>query len=101
MGESAAAVRGLDAKGAVLRALIRRGHRHAGPRDGRTVGRDPAPGHRGRQQCACREATTEYIRTRIGAGKLPHLTDARFSELLYNDDPEASFECGVAGSLAQ
>ncbi|MFJ9379424.1 hypothetical protein [Streptomyces sp. NPDC101455] len=46
-------------------------------------------------------ATTKYIRTRIGVGKLPHLTDAGFPEPLYNDGPEAGFECGVAGSLTR
>ncbi|MFJ9248926.1 hypothetical protein [Streptomyces sp. NPDC101776] len=44
---------------------------------------------------ARREASTEYVRTRIDAGKLPHLADAGFSELLYDDDPAASFERGL------
>lgn len=42
------------------------------------------------------------------AGRLPHLAETGFSELLYNDDPEASFErgldwllAGAAGSLTK
>jgi AcrR family transcriptional regulator len=108
MDESAAAVRELNAESAVRRALILAvdtftfGH----------VMAELSGGIRRRAteavNAARREATTEYVQTQIDAGKLPHLADAGFSELLYNDDPETSFELGLdwllagaAGSLGQ
>lgn len=108
MDESAAAVRGLDADSAVLRALIL-------AVDTFTLGHVTAElsgGIRRRTSeavsTARREAGTEYVRTQIDAGKLPHLAEAGFSELLYDDDPAASFErgldwllAGAAGSLGQ
>lgn len=49
---------------------------------------------------ARRDATTQYVQTQIDAGKLPHLADTGFTELLYNDDPETSFELGLDWLLA-
>ncbi|MFI6702985.1 TetR/AcrR family transcriptional regulator C-terminal domain-containing protein [Streptomyces sp. NPDC050509] len=108
MDESAAAVRALDADSAVLRALIL-------AVDTFTLGHVMAElsgGIRRRTteavHTARREAGTEYVQAQIDAGKLPHLADTGFSELLYNDDPEASFELGLnwlltgaAGSIAR
>ena len=108
MDESAAAVRGLEADGAVLRALIL-------AVDTFTLGHVMAElsgGIRRRTTeeagTARRAATTEYVQKQIDAGRLPHLAETGFSELLYNDDPEASFErgldwllAGAAGSLTK
>ncbi|MCX5236327.1 TetR/AcrR family transcriptional regulator [Streptomyces prunicolor] len=108
MDESAAAVRGLDADGAVLRALIL-------AVDTFTLGHVMAElsgGIRRRTteeaDTARRAATTEYVQKQIDAGGLPHLAETGFSELLHNDDPEASFErgldwllAGAAGSLTK
>lgn len=100
MDESAAAVRELDADSAVRRALILAvdtftlGHVMAelsgGIRRRATAAADTAR----------RDATTKYVRSQIDAGKLPHLADTGFTELLYNDDPEASFELGLSWMLA-
>lgn len=92
MDESAAAVRGLNAESAVRRALI--------------LAVDTfAFGHvMAELSGGIRRRATEAV----DAGKLPHLADTGFPELLYNDDSEASFELGLdrllagaAGSLGQ
>ncbi|WP_052347187.1 TetR/AcrR family transcriptional regulator [Streptomyces prunicolor] len=100
MDESAAAVRGLDADSAVLRALIL-------AVDTFTLGHVMAElsgGIRRRTTeeagTARRAATTEYVQKQIDAGGLPHLAETGFSELLHNDDPEASFERGLDWLLA-
>lgn len=49
---------------------------------------------------ARRKVTTEYVQTRIDAGELPHLAGTGVSELLYDDDAEASFELGLEWLLA-
>ncbi|ASQ97468.1 TetR/AcrR family transcriptional regulator [Streptomyces sp. 11-1-2] len=100
MDESAAAVRELNADSAVRRALILAvdtftfGH----------VMAELSGGIRRRATAAAntarRDATTAFVQTQIDTGKLPHLADTGFSELLYNDDPEASFELGLDWLLA-
>ncbi|MGW4910767.1 TetR/AcrR family transcriptional regulator [Streptomyces sp. NPDC004270] len=95
MDESAAAVRELDADNAVRRALIlvvdtfTLGHVMA-ELSGGIRRRATAEANSAR-----RAATTEFVQTQIDAGDLPHLADTGFTELLYNDDPEASFELGL------
>ena len=49
---------------------------------------------------ARRKVTTEYVQARIDAGELPHLDGTGVSELLHDDDPEASFELGLDWLLA-
>lgn len=100
MDESAAAVRGLDAGSAVRHALVLAvdtftfGHVQAELSGGiRRRATEEA-------NTARRQATTEYVQTQIDAGKLPHLAGTGFSELLYNDDAEASFELGLDWLLA-
>src|SRR4051794_25416605 len=95
LDESAAAVRELDADDAIRRALVLAvdpftlGHVQAelsgGIRRRVTEAANPAR----------RKATTEYVQTQIDAGKLPYLADNDLSDLLYTDDPEASFELGL------
>jgi len=100
MDESAAAVRGLNADSAMLRALVL-------AVDTFTLGHVRAElsgGIRRRAteavNTARRKATTDYVQTQIDAGKLPSLADTGFSELLYNDDSATSFELGLDWLLA-
>jgi AcrR family transcriptional regulator len=100
LDESAAAVRGLDADGAVRRALVLAvdtftfGHVRAQLSGG--IRRRAAD----EVNAARRKVTTEYVQTRVEAGELPHLAGTGVSELLYDDDPEASFELGLDWLLA-
>ena len=100
MDESAAAVRELNADSAVLRALILAvdtytlGHVTA-ELSGRIRRRTTEAANTTR-----REATTHYVQTQIDAGKLPHLADTGLTDLLHNDDLQASFELGLDWLLA-
>lgn len=100
MDESAAAVRELDADSATRRALVLAvdtftlGHVRAELSGGiRRRATEAA-------NSARRQATTEYVQTQIDAGKFPHLADTGSSELLGNEDSEASFELGLDWLLA-
>ncbi|MFJ1758877.1 TetR/AcrR family transcriptional regulator [Amycolatopsis sp. NPDC088138] len=95
MDEAAAAVRGLDADSATRRALVL-------AVDTYTFGQVAAElsGAIRRRtteaaNAARREATTDYVRTQLDAGTLPHLADTGFTGLLDHDDPAESFERGL------